>query len=295
MLTGEYAVLDGAEAVLIAVDRRARASLGARAVLTEFLAAAADVLAREVGAAAAAAMARVHVDTEALRQDGVKLGLGSSAAATVAAVGAALHACGAFDRARVEAIAMCAHAEAQARRGAAGSGADVAASSRGGAIGFTRRAVRALALPHDLALRFAWTRSAADTATLVAAVTARRGAPDVERALAAIAEASARFAAAADTTAALATLAEAARATAALADATGVPLVPPAVAALQAALAPLGAVAKTTGAGGGDIVLVASGPGADRDAVDRAIVTAGLAPLRLAVDPVGVDIAPGAA
>ena len=83
MLTGEYAVLDGGEAVVIAVDRRAWATLGGPGAPSEFLAAAAAVLAREVGADAAAALGRVTVDTEALRQDGVKLGLGSSAAARV--------------------------------------------------------------------------------------------------------------------------------------------------------------------------------------------------------------------
>ena len=292
MLTGEYAVLDGGEAVVIAVDRRARAVIGKATVPSEFLAAAAAVLAREVGAEAAAAIATVRVDTEALRQDGVKLGLGSSAAATVAAIAAALHAVGAFDRTRVATLAALAHAEAQARRGAAGSGADVAASSRGGAIGFTRSHTRALALPRRLQLRFAWTRAAADTATLVAAVTAARDAPGVATAKAAIIAASAAFADATHATDAVDALANAALATAALAAFTGVPLVPPAVAALQRSLVALGAVAKTTGAGGGDIVVIASDAGCDADAIDRAVLDAGLAPLILALDPTGVDIAP---
>lgn len=293
MLTGEYAVLDGGEAVVVAIDRRARARLGEPTAPSEFLAAAAAVLAREVGAEAAAAIGRIHVDTGALRTGAVKLGLGSSAAATVAAVGAALHAAGAFDRARVERIARTAHAEAQARKGAAGSGADVAASARGGAIGFTRERTRALALPPDLRLDFAWTGAAADTATLVAAVTAARANPGVTAALDAIARASAAFAEASTADDALHALTQAGLATAALAAFTAVPLVPPAVAALQRAAAGLGAAVKTTGAGGGDIVVIGSRADADPALVAAAVAAAGLHPLALAVDPAGVDIAAG--
>ncbi|MBK9032447.1 MAG: hypothetical protein IPL61_14250 [Myxococcales bacterium] len=291
MLAGEYAVLDGGVAIMVAVDRRAHAALGAApAPPSEFLAAAAEVLAAEVGADAAAALARVTVDTEALRQDGVKLGLGSSAAATVAAIGAALHAVARFDRAEVGRLAAAAHARAQGRRGAPGSGADVATSTHGGALAFTRGAVTPLALPADLALDFAWTGAAADTATLVAAVTATRGRPAVEDALAAIARAAADLAAATTAAAALTGFAAAAAATAALAAATDVALVPPAVTALQARLAPLGAVAKTTGAGGGDVVAIVRPAALDRNQVTAAIVEAGLWPLALTVDPTGVDI-----
>jgi len=295
MLTGEYAVLDGGEAVVIAIDRRARAVLGAPTVPSEFLAAAAAVLLRESGPAAAAAIGALHVDTAALRHDGVKLGLGSSAAATVAAVAAALHSIDAFEPARVETIARIAHAEAQARRGAAGSGADIAASARGGAIGFARHRTRALTLPIELELRFAWTRAAADTATLVAAVTDARHATGVRAALAAIAYASAALAAATTAIEAVEAFARAAAATTALAAATGVALVPAAIVALQASLADLGAIAKTTGAGGGDIVVVASAGDVDPAAIDRRLVRAGLVPLTLAVDATGVDIVSDAA
>ena len=52
----------------------------------------------------------------------------------------------------------------------------------------------------------------------------------------------------------------------------------------------LGAVAKTTGAGGGDIVLVAAPATIDRATIDAAIRAVGLQPLDLAIDPLGVDI-----
>lgn len=296
MLAGEYAVLDGGTAVLIAVDRRVRAAVGAApAPLSEFLAAARDELADRHGSAAAAALAAVTVDSDALRHDGVKLGLGSSAAATVAAVAAALAAVDRFDRAEVGRVAADAHAAAQARRGAAGSGADVAAATWGGAIAFARGAATPLAVPDDLALDVAWTGAPADTATLVAAVDAARGRAGVAAALTAIADAGAALARAADAPTALAALARAAEATAALAAATGVPIVPPAVRDLAAALAPRGAVVKTTGAGGGDLVLIARPRALDRAIVDEAARRCGLAPLPLAVDPAGVDISAGAA
>ena len=295
MLAGEYAVLDGAPAILVAVDRRAEARLvDAPPPPSEFLAAAAAVVGREVGAEAAAALARVAVDSRALADRGLKLGLGSSAAATVAAVGAALHAVGRFAPATVGTLAATAHAEAQARRGAAGSGADVAAATWGGAIAFQAGRATPLALPPGLVLAFAWTGAAADTATLVAAVTATRGRPAVEAALAAIADASAALAGATTATAALAALTAAGAATAALGRAAGVPLVPPSVTALAAALAPLGAVAKTTGAGGGDVVAIAAPTTVAPAAVTAAIIAAGLTPLTLALDPRGVTITPAA-
>ena len=89
---------------------------------------------------------------------------------------------------------------------------------------------------------------------------------------------------------ALAAFAAAAAATARLASATAVALVPDAVRALQARLAPLGAVAKTTGAGGGDLVVIARPAALDRNLATAALVEAGLCPLSLALDPTGVDI-----
>lgn len=295
MLAGEYAVLDGAPAIVVAVDRRAEAHLvDAPPAPSEFLAAAAAVVAREVGAEAAAALARVAVDSRALADRGLKLGLGSSAAATVAAIGAALHAVGRFAPEVVGALAATAHAEAQARRGAAGSGADVAAATWGGAIRFQGGRVTPVTLPPELALSFAWTGAVADTATLVAAVTATRGRPAVEAALLAIADASAALAEATTAAAALTALAAAGRATADLGRAAEVALVPPSVTALTAALTPLGAVAKTTGAGGGDVIAIAAPTLVAPSAVTDAIIGAGLTPLTLAIDPRGVAITPAA-
>src|SRR5262249_55901793 len=94
LLAGEYAVLDGADAVVAAVDRRAVAGLvTAPPPATDLLRAVQHVLAASAGADGAAARAalQVAVDSSALAgPTGIKLGLGSSAAACVAAVACAL-------------------------------------------------------------------------------------------------------------------------------------------------------------------------------------------------------------
>lgn len=175
LLAGEYAVLEGAEAIVMAVDRRARAQVGeAAARLSPFLQAALDVVEEEHGpdSAEAHAARRVVVDSSALADDGTKLGLGSSAAATVSALAAALAVGGgAVDRARVHALAHRAHREAQGGRG---SGADVAASTWGGVLAVrqtgdvaTPLATRTLALPASLHLVAVWTGHPANTLALV--------------------------------------------------------------------------------------------------------------------------------
>lgn len=148
ILTGEYAVLDGAPALVIAVDRRvvARRQPGDdRPPSSPFLLAVARELAQRYGADSPGARAalEIAVDSSAFYADSQKLGLGSSAAVTVAATALALVAQHrAFDRAEVLAIALAAHANAQGAKGARGSGADIAAAVYGGVIAFTTRAVR---------------------------------------------------------------------------------------------------------------------------------------------------------
>jgi mevalonate kinase len=75
----------------------------------------------------------------------------------------------------------------------------------------------------------------------------------------------------------------------ALATATRVPLVPPVIEELQGRLGAHGAICKTTGAGGGDVIVIASPPGARRNQIERAIIEVGLSPLSLSIDPAGVD------
>ena len=122
ILTGEYAVLDGAPALVAAIDRRviARRQAGPRGS-SPFLIAVADAIAARRGPndpAVKAAM-EIVVDSRALYDDDTKLGLGSSAAVTVAATALALAGDSrvpVIDREEVLAIALAAHARAQGGR-----------------------------------------------------------------------------------------------------------------------------------------------------------------------------------
>src|SRR4051812_26206854 len=145
ILTGEYAVLDGAPAIVVAVDRRAIARRNATPRgSSPFLVAVAEEIAARRGETdpAARAALEVSVDSTAFYHRASKLGLGSSAAVTVAATALALEQSeiATTNRREILAIALAAHARAQGPRGARGSGADIAASVYGGTIAFSRPA-----------------------------------------------------------------------------------------------------------------------------------------------------------
>jgi phosphomevalonate kinase len=217
ILTGEYAVLDGAPALVIAVDRRvtARRRTGPRGS-SPFLVAVADEIASRFGAdhpATRAAM-EIVVDSRAFFLGTTKLGLGSSAAVTVAATALALSSAHdkvpVIDRDVVQSVAAAAHAAAQSARprtpaaelsrrtrspsrsdltaqlgpesiasGVRGSGADIASAVHGGVIAFQSApdpasTVRRLTWPRGVTLLPFFTGAAADTAELVASVAAAR-------------------------------------------------------------------------------------------------------------------------
>jgi phosphomevalonate kinase len=295
LLAGEYAVLDGGTAVVAAVDRRVVARAGGDGALSPFLAAAADAVARVRGpdSASARAARTMVVDSDALRSGAQKLGLGSSAAATVAAVACALgHDGGELNRDLVQRLAADAHAEAQGKKGARGSGADIAASTHGGVIRFVRGAATPVRLPDDLVLVPFFTGASADTAVLVAAVNrARQAEPRaIAEALAIIARAADDLTLATGASAAIAALDACGRAVAALGEAAGLDLETAAVRAARRLSAPLGGTAKSCGAGGGDVALCAVPAGTDVTSLRESLVQAGCHPLDLAVDLSGVDI-----
>jgi phosphomevalonate kinase len=304
LVAGEYAVLDGASALLVAIDRRvvARTRGGPRGSSPLFVALA-DELGRRFGASdpRAARALDVEVDSSPLFHGPHKLGLGSSAATVVAATALALGS--ATSRDELLAIATAAHAAAQSRRGAAGSGADIAACVYGGTIEFARDVgVARRTWPSSVRLVTFFTGEPADTATLVGRVAEARAArsADVDAALAAVASAARAVCQACATHASelagralLGALALAANATDQLAAATGVPLVPPCVRTVRARLAPLGGTAKTTGAGGGDVAIAALPSAEDATHIARWIIESGGTPLELAVDEAGVDLRPG--
>jgi len=307
IVTGEYAVLEGAPAIVIAVDRRAVARRNATPRgSSPFLLAVADEIAARRGAAdpAAHAALEISVDSAAFYHRITKLGLGSSAAVTVAATALAL---GTADPEEVLAVALAAHARAQGPRGSRGSGADVAASVHGGTIVFSRAAsddgaapcrVERRRWPAAVTLLPFFTGVAADTAQLVARVHAARDAnrTAVEAALAAITDASqaacAALTAPPDIAAVawIGALALAANAMDRLAIATGIGLVPDCVTAARAALARLGGTAKTTGAGGGDVGVAVIPATVDATIATRLLIEAGCQPLRISLDEAGVDL-----
>ena len=303
ILTGEYAVLDGAPALVIAVNRRvvARVRGPVPAGSSPFLVAVADELAARRGKddpSVKAAMG-IAVDSSAFYDGPTKLGLGSSAAVTVAATRLALAEAGEGARAEVLEIATAAHATAQGARGARGSGADIASAVHGGTIKFEGgRATKLGPWPEGLVLIPFFTGVSADTATLVARVMEARAASPttVDAALTAVADASSAAIApftsryTGTSTVVLGAFSLAAVAIDRLAIATGVALVPDCVKAARAAMAALGGTAKTTGAGGGDIGIAVIPSTADVTSARRALIQCGCQPLSLSVDEVGVDL-----
>src|SRR6478609_8831293 len=159
ILSGEYAVLQGAPALVIAVNRRVVATrrTGPRGS-SPFLLSVADEIAKRYGAdhpATRAAM-EIVVDSSMFYQGKEKLGLGSSAAVTVAATALALageSVVPVIDRDAVLQIASEAHASAQGPRGSRGSGADIAAAVHGGVIAFQKTSPDRIAWPSDAAKR----------------------------------------------------------------------------------------------------------------------------------------------
>ncbi len=184
VLSGEYTVLDGAPAVCMAVDRRARVRVrsvdaaysrvsapGYSSVQGRFFSDGAsirwlqgenefglvDVALRTVGQARQGSLS-IDLDTRAFYDttSGKKVGLGSSAALTVALVAALT------ESTDVLGGATRAHRLFQ---GGSGSGVDIAAGVTGGLIEYRMRGkeVRTLRWPDDLVYRLIWTGVAANT------------------------------------------------------------------------------------------------------------------------------------
>ena len=183
MLFGEYAVLDGAPALVAAVGRYAVGSgvEGEAAELARWTAEAHAVeLDAEDGAKNAAPATAFEVDTSALREGEVKLGLGSSAAACVAGAALVVHRqgeslAGDVARRRIFRVARAVHDRMQGERG---SGADIAASIEGGLLRYETADGGRWAhtrLPAQQRLVFVPTGVAASTRILVGRVRELRG------------------------------------------------------------------------------------------------------------------------
>jgi phosphomevalonate kinase len=262
LLCGEYAVLEGAPAVVAAVDRRLSVRWSeTSAPMPPEVAATLDRARDELGPLPPS----LTVDVNNLQQDGVKLGLGSSAAAAVATAGAsfATHGHELDDSEtlhRVFSIALEGHASIAPQ----GSGVDVAASTFGGFLRFARAEdgieTRTLKHPANLLIRLVWTGHTARTSELVGKVHAlRQDDPREHRAcMDRLSELSQRFASAFDDGNATEVIAGAAaysNAMGMLGAAAGAPIVDDRLGRAGALATRFSGSAKPCGAGGGDVAV----------------------------------------
>ncbi len=294
LLSGEYAVLHGAPAVVAAVDRRARAWLEPPVRgPSSLVAAAREAVASAFGEDDPDTLPQVRVETRGFSKRGRKLGLGSSAAVVTAACGALFAARGRGASACREEIfraALDAHCRAQGGRG---SGVDVAASTFGGVIVYTIGEVPVPVRATPPPVVFVWTETAASTVSLVAAVeelavrapAVHRECMDELRRLAdelaaawLCADPAAIVARSDDYGAVMERLGKAARA----------PIVPPAIARLARLARRHGGAAKPSGAGGGDTAMAVFPDGERASAFAADCRTIGLVLLDLGVGAPGL-------
>jgi len=271
VLTGAYAVLEGAPAIVAAVDRRAVADTADPA----------------------------DVDTRALSDGrGNKLGLGSSSASLVASLGARAVLRGDDLRdGAVRAGLFRAARDAHARAQGGGSGADVAAAVHGGVLRYSvnvrdgREAlVRGVRLPAGLVWAAFWSGASARTSDLVARVHSRRARePNVLSELHRLAVVAASCVDSDDARGFVSAAREYGRALDALGRAADAPIVPPAFAELAASAADEDAAFLPSGAGGGDVAVWLSTVSPSPAFAARAEALS-MRPLQLHLDSDGVRI-----
>jgi phosphomevalonate kinase len=264
-LCGEYVVLEGGVAILATVNRYALAQFLPEAAAESPLVAQAIAGAREALGEVAAAIPEgsALVDTSAFSEDGAKLGLGSSAAAAVAAAGAVLEYSGVSLASNKELLFSVADAAHRSAQGGVGSGADVAVSVYGGFVRFSRPAggapvIKRLLPPADLHIVPFWTRSPAKTTDFIAGTQtfAARAPTAYAQHVATLRAGADRFAEAFVTGDARGLVREAdayGRSLDALGKAAALPIFTPTLQAVAAVARDLGGTAKPSGAGGGDV------------------------------------------
>lgn len=262
LLCGEYAVLQGAPAIVAAVDRRVTVDWSDEPQSAP----------PEVEATLALARARrgnvpgsLAVDATTLRLDDIKLGLGSSAAAAVAAAGAifATHGDDLRDPSVAHQVFECA-LEGHRTVAPQGSGVDVAASAFGGFRWFRRDAnateTRPLEKPSDLVIELVWTGQAARTSDLVAKVygLGERAPAELEARIGELASVAEQFSSAFERGASADVVAAGAAygaAMSALGQSAGAPIVEERLDLVARVARRFGGSAKPCGAGGGDVAV----------------------------------------
>lgn len=318
MVSGEYAVLDGAVAVVASVDVRAYARWRPRAEADVSAGVGGDSPGEIVGSPQTAtswreaaqtrglaeeALGSVHaelfIDASQLRSDNLKLGLGSSAAAAAATAGAVLatHGENLNDpevRRRVFELALKGHKAVAAQ----GSGADVAASALGGFVRFQLQPaglpdVRPLAWPASVATRVVWTGKEARTHLFVGAVREfeARDASGFGRIRDSLRDQASRFAAAIERAAGAEIVAAAAdygQEMGKLGREAGVSIMTPELERIAALARAHGGAAKPSGAGGGDVAIAFFSSESDAIAFDDACRAEALQVLDLSLGAPGV-------
>jgi len=303
MLSGEYAVLEGATALVAAVNARAFIHLGgsldaAAGEEPARPAPEADEARRLAEAELGATEGDLRIDVGALRsgEDGaMKLGLGSSAAsaAGAAAVVALAHGLDLeLERRRVLGWALAGHHAVAPE----GSGADVAACVLGGVVRFERaqpEAARRLDWPEGLELRVVWTGVEARTSDYISKVRAFEAghATGFSSLVTRLSSEAARFAdafEAGDVTAIVDCAGRYGHAMEALGRAADAPIVEYTLRRVAALAREAGGAAKPSGAGGGDVAVAFFTSRVAAERFERACRTAKMQILDLRVDPEGV-------
>lgn len=317
VIAGEYAVLEGAPALVLAIDRQAHVTLedsdggdyeisapglgihaahgrldasgrmrwpALEATATESLGLVSAIL-ETLGAEDRPPPFRASLDTRAFHADGDrrrKLGLGSSAALTVA-LASAIRALGRRGAPSLDTL-LAAHRRAQDGHG---SGLDVAASLHGGLLRYRvhdgQPRIAPAAWPQELQWCCVWSGRPASTSFFLQRLAAWRAQAPARHA-AAMRELGDCATAAADATDAAALLeavAAYALALERLAAASGLDIFCPEHRALAALAARLGVAYKTCGAGGGDVGIALTTDAARLQAFRQAAGAAGFAVLAL--------------
>lgn len=309
MISGEYAVLDGAVAVVASVGVRVYArwspagsgSPGALASSPQsapFFREA--VLTRSLAEEAVGAVhAELAIDASDLRKSGQKLGLGSSAAASAAAAGAVLASQGhdlsdAKVQRRAFELALAGHKAIAPE----GSGADVAAAALGGFVRFRLdqgklAEAEPMRWPSSVTTRVVWTGKEARTSEFVRAVRAfeARDASGYRSIRDALHAEAARFADAitrAQSAEIVASAGAYGDAMKRLGEAAGVAIVTPELQQIADLATTHGGSAKPSGAGGGDVAIAFFSSETDAKAFDSACRDATLDLLDLGLGAPGV-------
>lgn len=300
MISGEYAVLDGAEAIVAAVDRRAFATLSVAQAAGPAPAPEVQAAFREAQALAGRVSGHVALDVSSMRQDGRKLGLGSSAAGAAAAAGLVYAAHGhdpeaPLVRAEILRAALDGHRSVAPK----GSGADVAAAVHGGFLRFRRvgdtTETHALEWPVAAELRVVWTGQEARTSDFVAKVEALAStAPDrhreVRAALHAEAEAFVSAALAKDVAGLIKSTDAYGSAMRELGVAAGIDIVTDTLARVAELARAAGGAAKPSGAGGGDVAICVFPDPASAEHFERSCTNVGLPLLSIKLGVPGVRL-----